>query len=67
MTCQEKVPGRKAALKTVDLMVSIDVYINETNCAADHIQPGTTFRAGFVRRGARRGCRAVSVAALRPG
>lgn len=36
-------PALKAALETVDLMVSIDLYINETNSTADYILPSTTF------------------------
>ena len=32
-----------AALGTLDLMVSLDLYVNETNRHADYILPGTTF------------------------
>ena len=32
-----------AALEQLDLMVSLDLYVNETNRHADYILPGTTF------------------------
>lgn len=36
-------PALKEALDSVDLLVSIDLYVNETNSRADYILPGTTF------------------------
>ena len=36
-------PGLAAALQQLDLHVSIDLYINETNQYADYVLPGTTF------------------------
>ena len=35
--------GLARALDQLDLMVSLDIYINETNCKADYILPTTTF------------------------
>ncbi len=32
-----------AALRQLDLLVSLDLYVNETNRHADYILPGTTF------------------------
>ncbi len=34
--------GLEAALATLDLFVSIDLYVNETNCQADYVLPATT-------------------------
>jgi len=36
-------PGLARALTELDLLVSLDLYVNETNCHADYVLPATTF------------------------